>query len=165
MSISFFSCKSSDTKLQVVGSVDVNRYAGTWYEIARLPASFEKGLKCTSATYVLREDGRIVVINKGRKISDPSNVKEAKGIAWIPDKNQPGKLKVRFFWPFTGDYWILFLDPDYRFVMVGAPDLKYLWILSRTRQMDEPDFLMLTGMAKEMGFDLSPLIRVRQDCD
>jgi lipocalin len=152
------------TSVKVVGHVDLNRYTGTWYEIARFPNSFEKGLKCVSATYTLRDDGRITVLNKGYKIETPSVVKQSQGVAWIPDKTYPAKLKVRFFWPFSGDYWILSLDPSYRFVLVGDPSLKYLWVLSRTKTMEGTDYRYLLDKAKENGFDISKLMLVEQNC-
>jgi apolipoprotein D and lipocalin family protein len=147
-----------------IGNVDLNLYLGTWYEISRFPNSFEKGLKCVTATYTLRKDGRITVLNKGHKDKNPEVVKQAKGVAWVPDLNSPSKLKVRFFWPFSGDYWILALDPTYRFVLVGDPSLKYLWILSRTKTMEDLDYNYLLDKAKENGYDTSRLIHVEQDC-
>jgi apolipoprotein D and lipocalin family protein len=164
--MSFFSSLSGPEKtgVKVIGYVDLKRYTGTWYEIARFPNSFERGLKCATATYTLQDDGRITVLNKGQKINNPSETKQARGIAWVPDKTYPAKLKVRFFWPFSGDYWILALDPSYRFVLVGDPSRKYLWILSRTKKMDESDYRHLLGKAKENGFDIAKLMLVEQNC-
>jgi lipocalin len=152
------------TTVKVAGYVDLKRYTGTWYEIARFPNSFERGLKCVTATYTLRDDGRITVLNKGHKIENPGIVKESQGIAWVPDKTYPGKLKVRFFWPFAGDYWILALDPSYRFVLVGDPSLKYLWVLSRTKTLEDADYKNLLDKAKENGFEISRLMLVEQNC-
>jgi len=149
----------------VVSNVDLKRYQGTWYEIARLPNFFEKKLKCITANYTLREDGRITVLNKGYYISSPSKPSSSQGIAWVPDPGSPARLKVQFFWPFSGDYWILYLDQDYRYVLVGDPDCKYLWILSRQKQMDEPTYRMLLQKATDNGYDLTPIIRVQHDCD
>jgi apolipoprotein D and lipocalin family protein len=144
--------------------VDLGRYKGTWYEIARLPNSFERKLKCISATYQLREDGKITVLNKGYYISDPTKSSTAKGVAWIPDKTSPGKLKVQFFWPFSGDYWIMYLDKDYRYVLVGEPSLKYLWILCREKKMDDQTFQMLISKATEVGYKVNSIIKVDQEC-
>jgi apolipoprotein D and lipocalin family protein len=149
----------------VVESVDLNRYKGLWFEIARLPNFFERKLKCASATYTLRDDGKITVLNKGNYLSDPQKSTSSQGIAWVPDKNSPAKLKVQFFWPFSGDYWILDLDNDYRYVLVGDPSLKYLWILSREKKMDESIYEMLLKKAIENGYDLKSIIRVEQDCN
>ena len=149
----------------VVASVDMKRYAGTWYEIARLPNFFEKKLKCITATYSLRGDGKIKVLNKGYYITSPGKSNSAEGVACIPDKSSPGKLKVRFFWPFSGDYWIMFLDQDYRYVLVGDPSRKYLWILSRENNMNEETYRMLLQKAVNNGYDVKSIIRVEHNCN
>ncbi len=149
----------------VVASVDLNRYKGTWYEIARLPNFFERKLKCISATYTLRNDGKIDVLNKGNYITNPQKSSSAEGIAWIPDKSSPAKLKVRFFWPFSGDYWIMYLDQDYRYVLIGEPSYKYLWILCREKELDETTYKMLLQKAIDNGYDVKSIIRVEHDCN
>jgi apolipoprotein D and lipocalin family protein len=161
----FFSSDQAQDKPSVVNSVDLKKYAGTWYEIARLPNSFERKLKCITANYTLREDGKITVINKGHYLSDPSKINSARGVAWVPDKNYPAKLKVQFFWPFTGNYWIIYLEKDYRYVLVGDPSFKYLWILSREKKMEDAIYQMLLKTAVDNGFDIQPLIRVEHDCN
>jgi len=160
-----FTSAFSQKSVSVVSAVDLNRYKGFWYEIARLPNFFERKLKCTSATYTLRDDGKITVVNEGNYISDPQRTSSVKGVAWIPDKNSPAKLKVQFFWPFSGDYWIMYLDKDYRYVLVGEPALKYLWILSREKTMDEETYKMLLQKAVDSGYNVDSIIRVEQDCD
>jgi apolipoprotein D and lipocalin family protein len=159
-----FGSAYSQKKPEVVSAVDLKRYTGTWYEIARLPNSFERKLKCITATYTLRDDGKITVLNKGHYLSEPSKVSTATGVAWIPDKNSPAKLKVQFFWPFSGNYWIIYLEKDYNYVLVGDPTFKYLWILSREKKMDDNTYQMLLKKAIENGFDIKPLIKVDQDC-
>lgn len=159
-----FTAAHSQTKPEVVKSVDINRYAGTWYEIARLPNSFERKLKCITATYTLREDGKISVLNKGHYIAEPDKINSAKGVAWIPDKNVTAKLKVTFFWPFSGNYWIMDLDKDYKYVLIGEPSFKYLWILSRDKSMDEITYQMLLKKAVDNGYDVTPIIRVEHNC-
>jgi lipocalin len=160
-----FTTGLSQTKPEVVKSVDLNRYSGTWYEIARLPNSFERKLKCITANYTLRPGGKITVLNKGHYITDPEKINSAKGSAWIPDKNEPAKLKVTFFWPFSGNYWIIDLDKDYRYALVGDPSFKYLWILAREKKMDEATYNMLLKKAVDQGFDIKPLIKVDHDCN
>lgn len=160
-----FNSGNSQIKPGVVKEVDLNRYKGKWYEIARLPNWFERKLKCTSATYVLREDGRITVINSGNYIENPLKKSDAKGVAWIPDKNNPAKLKVQFFWPFSGDYWIMDLDKDYRYVLIGEPSFKYLWILAREKNMDDETYNKLLNKAIENGYDVKSIIRVEQNCN
>ncbi len=160
-----FNSAQSQNMPKVASPVDLNRYKGSWYEIARLPNWFERKLTCITATYILRDDGKITVINKGHLLADPKKVNSAKGVAWIPDKNSPAKLKVQFFWPFSGDYWIMDLDKDYRYVLVGEPSFKYLWILAREKKMDEETYNMLLRKAVENGYDVKPIIRVEQNCD
>jgi lipocalin len=162
--IMIFSSSQSQKIPTVVSTVDLNRYAGVWYEIARLPNFFERKLKCASATYTLRDDGKITVLNKGNYLTDPLKSTSSKGVAWIPDKNSPAKLKVQFFWPFSGDYWIMELDKEYKYVLVGDPTLKYLWILCREKKMDESTYQMLLQKAINNGYDIKTIIRVEQDC-
>ncbi|MCB0834506.1 MAG: lipocalin family protein [Bacteroidetes bacterium] len=157
-------CASTNAPLAVVGSVDLNRYVGTWYEIARFPHRFEKDLQCVSATYTLREDGRVTVLNKGRSIKDNS-LRTAEVVAWTPDPKTSAKLKVQFFWPFSGNYWILDLDNEYQQVLIGEPGREYLWILARSKTLDEEVYLRLVQKASSMGFDTSKLERVSQSCD
>lgn len=148
-------------KLEVVQSVDLTRYAGRWYEIARLPNSFQK--KCTdtvTADYAIRADGKIEVINRCRKAS--GEYATAKGKAKIVDKKTNAKLKVTFFWPFYGDYWILDLGPNYEYAVVGEPDRKYLWILSRSPRMDEALFQQLLEKMAAKGFNTEMMIRTSQ---
>ncbi len=156
---------SGQKDLQVVPSVDIKRYAGTWYEIARLPFYFESKLKCITATYTLRDDGKIDVLNRGHYITEPAKVNSARGMAFVPDKNVPAKLKVQFFWPFRGNYWIIELDKDYRYVMIGEPSYKYLWILSRDKKLDPEILDILLKKATDSGYDLSELIMTVHDCN
>jgi lipocalin len=165
LTVMMINSANAQDKPAVVSSVDLNRYKGKWYEIARLPNRFERKLKCASAEYSLREDGKIKVINSGNYIADPKKSNSATGVAWIPDKNSPAKLKVRFFWPFTGDYWIMDLDKDYKWVLIGEPSFKYLWILAREKKMDEKTYQMLLKKAVDNGYDVKEIIRVEQDCE
>ena len=165
LAILIFSSAYSQKIPSVVTTVDLKRYQGKWYEIARLPNFFERKLKCTSAIYTLRDDGKITVLNAGHYITDPKRSTSSEGVAWVPDKNSPAKLKVQFFWPFSGDYWIMDLDKDYRYVLVGDPDLKYLWILAREKAMDEKTYRMLIQKAIDNGYSVENIIKVEQDCN
>jgi apolipoprotein D and lipocalin family protein len=165
ITIMIFSSAQSQKSPSVVPTVDLNRYKGMWYEIARLPNYFERKLKCTSATYTLRDDGRITVLNKGNFITDPHKSSSAHGIAWVPYIKSPAKLKVQFFWPFSGNYWIMELDKDYRYVLVGDPSRKYLWILAREKTLEESTYKMLLQKAIDNGYDVKSIIRVEQDCE
>jgi len=159
--VSLFGC-GEEKELLTVGKVDITKYAGTWFEIARLPNSFEKSLNCVSATYSLRKDGKIDVVNAGFKKGKVR--KEIKGQAWVPNKAENAKLKVQFFWPFAGNYWILALDSIYMSALVGDPSRKYLWILSKSKQMEKVQYKSFLQIAKEKGFDVSKLILVDQSC-
>ena len=122
--------------LRTVSHIDLTRYVGTWYEIASYPQRFQKGCTATTAVYTLREDGRILVVNRCNRDSLDGRETIARGRARVIDRETNAKLEVTFFWPFWGDYWIIDLDPEYRYAVVGHPNRKYLWILSRTRTMD-----------------------------
>lgn len=160
-------CMGVPDKVKVVESVDASQYLGTWYEIARLDHSFERDLEKVTATYSLREDGGIKVINRGFN-AKTSEWKEAEGKAYFvdppnPDKTNTGKLKVSFFGPFYGAYNIMVLDKSYyNYVMICGPDTSYLWILSRTPQLTYPIKQHLIAQAKELGFDTDKLIHVKQ---
>ena len=123
--------------LEVVEHVDLDRYLGTWYEIASYPAWFQKNCTAVTAEYSLRDDGLIRVVNSCRKGSLDGPLKKSTGRAKVVDQATNARLKVSFFGPFWGDYWIIDLDPEYRWAVVGVPSRKYLWILSRTPTMDD----------------------------
>lgn len=161
--------KKDKAPLRVEPTVDLSRYAGLWYEIARLPNSFQE--KCAgdvTAQYALLGAGRLKVVNRCRKLS--GQMTEAEGVARLADKKGANsRLKVRFapgflsFLPLVwGDYQIMELAPDYSYALVGEPGRKYLWILSRTPQMDEGTYRKLTEEAASQGFDVSRLVRTKQ---
>jgi apolipoprotein D and lipocalin family protein len=161
--ISIASCKPSQN-LTTVEKVDIQKYAGQWYEIARLPNGFERDLECVTANYSLKKNGKIEVLNQGYSIKDKSKVKKAKGTAWVPDSAFPGRLKVSFFWPFAGNYYIISLDKNYTYALVGDPTRKYLWVLARSSKLDENIYSELLEIAGTHGFDTGAVIRVNQDC-
>jgi apolipoprotein D and lipocalin family protein len=142
--------------LEVVPHVELEKYLGKWYEIAHLPARFQEGCSDTTATYTLSKDGSISVLNECIR---NGKVKKAKGKAKVVDKSSGAKLKVTFFRPFYGDYWIIKLGNDYDYAVVGTPNRKYLWILSRTPQMDDNLFSSLIEFVKSKGFNVENLIR------
>lgn len=155
--------------LPTVDGVELTRYAGRWYEIARLPNRFQE--QCAgdvTATYTLRDDGRVTVVNECRQRDGKTT--RASGVARRADEKGPAsRLKVRFapsflsFLSFVwGDYFILELDPDYRHALVGDPARKYLWILSRTPEMDANTYESLVGTAERLGFDAKQLVRTAQ---
>lgn len=155
--------------LEVVPSVDLSRYAGTWFEIARLPNGFQKNCAGeVSATYTLLDKGELKVLNQCHKKN--GDVQQVEGKARPSGKDKPNSmLKVRFapslfsFAPFVwGDYWIIDLAPDYTYAVVGAPDRKYLWILSRYAKMDEETYQKLISKIASQGYDTSKIVKTRQ---
>ena len=157
-------CGTEGPPLATVKQVDLSKYGGTWYEIARLPNSFEKGLVCVSATYRVKADGYVEVVNRGRPESDTSREKDIKGMARVPDPLEPGRLEVSFFRPFWGDYRIIDLDPDYRYALVGTINRRYLWILAREPAIDETVYSRLVSRGRETGFNVDMLYRTPQKC-
>lgn len=158
-----FACQSMAPPPAVVASVDLERYAGTWYEIASYPQIFQRGCVATQARYSLREDGRLGVVNECRDGDFDGDVRRVEGIAWVDDPaRSAAKLRVRFFWPFSGAYWVIALDEDYQHAVVASPDRDALWILSRTRTMDAPTYAALLEHIEAQGFDLVRLRRTPQ---
>ena len=162
--INLLSCKTIKD-LPTVKNVDIEKYSGQWYEIARLPNSFEKGLECVTAKYTVKKNGKIEVLNKGYSSENSGEFKTAKGTAWIPNAKYPGRLKVTFFWPFSGNYYIISLDKNYKYALVGDPSRKYLWILSRSRNLESTTYSKLLDIAKINGFDIKNIIKINQDCN
>ncbi len=160
-SVSGGAALSDAPPLTPVSTVELKRYMGKWYEIARYPNRFQR--ECESdvtATYTLRPDGKVRVVNACRK--KDGTMKEARGTAKPADRGSNARLKVTFFWPFYGDYWIIGLDPDYRWSVVGEPGRKYLWILSRSPKMDEAEYQKAMGVIRSCGYDPSRLIKTKQ---
>ncbi|MCT4642921.1 MAG: lipocalin family protein [Bacteriovoracaceae bacterium] len=161
VSCSLFSAKHAP--LPTVENVDIHKYLGTWYEIARFDQKFQKNCTAVTATYTLRKNGSVNVLNKCRKYNINGKLKKAKARAWITDKNTNAKLKVQFFLrfikinAFAGNYWILALGDNYEYAMIGDPSRKYLWILSREKTLPEDTYNMLTSKAHELGFDITKL--------
>jgi len=144
-----------------VGQVDIARYAGTWFEIARFPNSFQDGAnrRCedVTATYAPRPDGMLSVVNRCRDTANGGAERVAEGVA---RSASPGsdRLRVSFFWPFFGDYWVIGLDPEYRWAVVGAPGRDYLWILSRTPTMSAGAYSAALEAARREGFNVARLV-------
>lgn len=148
-------CSHPAAHLETVSSVDLNRYAGKWYEIARYENTFEKGCVGASAEYTAVE-GSIDVINRCyNSMGDMTG--EAKGSANVVSQSGNSKLRVSFFWPFYGDYWVIKLADDYRYSVVGEPTRKYLWILARTPQISDSDRHQILEKLPKFGYDVSKL--------
>jgi apolipoprotein D and lipocalin family protein len=162
----FSGCASKDVNsmkpLETVNFVDLSRYVGQWYEIARYEHRFQEGCVGSKATYTMRDDGKINVLNECFDKSTSGKLRAAKGKAWVVDKETNARLKVSFFWPFAGDYWIIDLGKDYEYAVIGHPNRKYLWILSRTPEMDENVYQSILDRLQVQEYDTSKLMRTDQ---
>lgn len=147
-----------------VPELDLDRYLGAWYEIARFPHSFEKNLVGVTANYSIKENGKIKVVNQGYKNTLDGKLKRSVGKAYQPSpEEQPAHLKVSFFLFFYGDYFVMELDEEnYQWAVIGSSSPNFLWILSRTPQMEESLYKDLIKRVKERGYDLSNLEMVAQ---
>ena len=155
-------CVSIPDGIQPVSNFELNRYLGKWYEVARLDHSFERGLNQVSAEYILREDGGVSVTNRGFS-TVAKEWKEALGKAYFVNEPNEGYLKVSFFGPFYGSYIIFELDKeDYQYAFISGPDKDYLWLLSRTPNIEPAVMEKFISMSKARGFDTSQLIVVEQ---
>jgi apolipoprotein D and lipocalin family protein len=160
-------CAGMDLRgeLPTVASVDLNRYAGTWYEIARLPMWFQRHCVGSKAVYTVRSDGRVGVHNEC--VTDGGGLATADGVATVVDVKTNARLMVVFDNWFArlfgssreGNYWILDLDPEYRTALVGTPDRRYLWILARTPRIDDGTYQKLVQLARGFGYPVENLIR------
>jgi len=149
---------SGQAPLMTVAHVDLEKYAGEWYEIARYPNRFQHDCPASKATYTLLPNGKVEVLNECWDQGYAKVLRSVKGKARVVDKSSNAKLKVTFFWPFSGDYWIIDLGDDYEYAVVGHPDRKYLWILSRDQKMDEKLYRRITESLREKGYDPDRLI-------
>jgi len=160
-------CEESRTKLlglpppEVVPQVTLEKYAGTWYEIARIPNQFQEGCAETTTHYEIRneEKGKVKVTNRCRKEDSEDKWKTVKGTAKVFDEKTNAKLKVTFLWPFIGDYWILDLADDYSYAAVGTPDRNNLWILARSPDLDEATFAAIVERMKAKQYPVEDLVR------
>ncbi|MFM8315649.1 MAG: lipocalin family protein [Deltaproteobacteria bacterium] len=143
--------------LETVSHVELDRYLGKWYEIARYDAPFQQGCVASFANYSLNSDGTLKVVNVCRDKTFDGKERKAEGKAWVVDTVSNAKLKVQFFWPFKGDYWIIDLGKDYEYSVVSEPKRKFLWILSRTPHMDERVLEEIKAKLVNLEFDLTQL--------
>ena len=145
---------------RTVAEVDLVRYAGLWHEVARLPNRFQDapGRECraTTATYAARPEGGIAVVNRCETAAGP---REALGRAYAVAGSGDARLRVSFFWPFYGDYWVIGLDPDYRWALVGSPGREFLWLLSRTPELGAAEEAAALSIARREGFAVQGLRR------
>jgi apolipoprotein D and lipocalin family protein len=162
MLLTFFGCAKSTAKLKPVKNFELNKYLGTWHEIARLNHSFERDMIAVTANYSLNNDGTVKVLNKGYN-TRKKEFKEAVGKARFKGEKDIGLLEVSFFGPFYGEYKIIALAKDYSWSMVTSSRFNYFWILSRTPELNNLDELLV--VAKTMGFDTQKLIFPKTSLD
>lgn len=161
--VSLVACQTATPPLAVVAEIDLDRYLGRWYEIASFPQRFQKGCVATTAHYTRFDDRHIRVENECRDESFEGKLRRAEGVAWVADPSgSQAKLEVQFFWPFRGDYWVIELDPEYRYAVVGHPSRDYLWILARAPTMDSAVYETLRARIEAHGYDLERLIQTPQ---
>jgi apolipoprotein D and lipocalin family protein len=155
-------CLGMPDNVSPVKDFQLDRYLGKWYEIARLDHSFERGLQQVTAEYALRDDGGVSVKNRGFS-TDKKAWSEAMGKAYFV--NDPGEayLKVSFFGPFYGSYVIFELGKNYEYAFVSGPDLSYLWLLSRKKEVDPAVMSRFIKKSQELGFDTNELLLVEHD--
>ena len=158
-------CAQRSAPPRTVERLDLDRYLGTWYEIASFPMYFQRNCVATQAIYSLRDDGRVRVENACRDTKLDGEWNGIEGVAWPAEPGNFARLKVQFFWPLRGDYWVLALDPEYRWALVGHPDREYLWVLSRTRALDDAVYEEIVAVARAQGFDVAKLERTLQPAD
>ncbi|MET3893018.1 apolipoprotein D and lipocalin family protein [Bosea sp. OAE506] len=142
--------------------VDLGRYVGTWYEQGRYEASFQKGCEGVTAQYAAKPDGTVSVVNSCRQGSPTGPVRSADASARVVDGSNGAKLKVTFFWPIQGDYWVLDRADDYSWAIVGEPSGRYLWLLTRSRQISPKQYAALVSRAQALGYDTTLVRRTQQ---
>ena len=151
----------ADARLETVAHVDLDRYVGKWYELARYPNRFERECdRNVTAEYAKQSNG-IQVVNTCLKVD--GKAKRSEGHAKVEDAATNAKLAVTFFWPFYGKYWVIDLGENYEYAVVGEPSRKYLWILSRTNSMPDAKYQQITQQLSAKGYDPNMLVRTKQD--
>ena len=162
LSVLLFSKISIAQDLETVSGVELQKYAGKWFEIASFPQRFQKGCNCTTAEYTLTSKNYLIVENRCKKDSLNGKSLYIKGKVFSEKNTGNAKLKVQFFWPFKGKYWIIDLAADYSYAVVGHPNRNYLWILSRTASMDNVVYQEIVSRIEANGYDVSKILKTKQ---
>jgi len=162
LSVLLFSKISIAQDLETVSGVDLQKYSGKWFEIASFPQRFQKGCNCTTAEYTLTSKNYLIVENRCKKDSLNGKSLYIKGKVFSEKNTGNAKLKVQFFWPFKGKYWIIDLAADYSYAVVGHPNRNYLWILSRTASMDNVVYQEIVSRIEANGYDVSKILKTKQ---
>ena len=150
-----YACVSC-SNMKTADNVQLNKYMGTWFEIARIDTPFQRGTFDSQAEYKQNKDGTVQITNSA--INEYGEQTSAKAVGYVPDSNNTAKLRISFFRPFYSDYWILDVDDDYQWALVGTPNKRYMWILSRTPNIDDIALMRILTTAKLLGFDTSKLL-------
>ena len=159
----FVSSQMRTDSIHSVTQLDLERYSGIWYEIVRMPHRFESHLTNVTATYTIQKDGEIKVLNRGYNPED-KEWSDIEGKAWRPDEKVPGELKVSFFWFFSSLYKVIMLDEeDYQWAVVTSSSKEYLWVLSRTPQLNQDILYLILDKLRVWNFDLSQIQYVSQE--
>jgi len=145
--------------------INYELYQGKWYEIARLPNSFEEGLVCITMTYAYRDEGIMTVVSSGKNKSNPNDIKSFTAKAWIPDENEPQKIKIQIVWPVAFDFILIHIDEEKGHAIIGSPHKQKLWILSRQPMINESDMSDLKSISEKKQYDVEKLVFVDQICD
>ncbi len=148
--------------LRTVPHVDLNRYMGNWYVIANIPYLLEKGKVATYDTYSPRMDGRMNNVFTFRKGGFDAPEQSWKGVAWVVNKETNAEWKVQFAWPFRASYLVLELDPEYKWAVVGTPNRKLIWVLSRERALSDPTYAEILKRIQAQGIDPAKIAKVPQ---
>ena len=153
------SCSAAYVAFDSVEEFDMNKYAGKWYEQYRLPNKLEEGLEEIVIYYEVNRKGNITIINEGRLIQDKNKVRQIKGRVWVPNENEPSKLKVSFYWYRSIDHWVFKVDEGYTHALVGDPNGQHLWLLSRDHAPDMRIMSIMLEYAASLGFPVENLVR------
>ncbi|MCL1865091.1 MAG: lipocalin family protein [Spirochaetes bacterium] len=145
--------------------INCELYQGKWYEVARLPNSFEEGLICITMTYTYKDDGIMTVTSSAKNKSNPNDIKSFTAKAWIPDEKEPQKIKLQFIWPVTFDYTVIHIDEAKGYAIIGSPYKHQLWILSRQPVINENDMSELRSISEKNQYNTDTLVYVDQICD
>ncbi len=165
VAFSLTGCATSPAPLRTVPRVDLNRYLGNWYVIANIPYVLENGKVASYDTYSMRPDGRMNNVFTFRKGSFDAPEKSWHGVAWVVNRESNAEWRVRFHWPLYSTYLVLELDPDYRWAVVATPGHKLLWVLARTRHLDDATYAEILKRIAAQGYDPNRVAKVPQPAE
>ena len=153
------SCSAAYVAFDSADEFEIDKYCGKWYEQYRLPNKLEEGLEEIVIYYEIGRNGNITIINEGRLVQDKNKIRQARGRAWVPNSNDPSKLRISFYWYRSVDHWVFKVDEGYTHALVGDPNGQHLWLLSRDRAPDKRIVALMLEYAASLGFPVEYLIR------